>query len=65
MRFLYIDPPFNFNAPDVAKYPAKVTGNYLLRYMANRLAWPSFSNRRLYDLGCGVRFAPHGCQSWP
>jgi Methyltransferase domain len=25
--------------------------------MAERLAWPNFSNRKLYDFGCGVRFA--------
>jgi hypothetical protein len=57
MTFLYIDPPFNFNAPDVARYPPEVTGHYLLKCMADRLAWRNFDRRRLYDFGCGVRFA--------
>jgi hypothetical protein len=57
MTFQYIDPPFNFNAPNVAKYPAEVSGHYLLKCMAARLAWRNFENRRLYDFGCGVRFA--------
>jgi hypothetical protein len=57
MTFLYVDPPFNFNHPEVAKYPPEVTGNYLLKCMAGRLGWPHFANRRLLDFGCGVRFA--------
>ena len=57
MTFRYIDPPFNFNHPNVAKYPPEVTGNHLLRCMADRLGWVSLANRRLLDLGCGVRFA--------
>jgi SAM-dependent methyltransferase len=57
MTFRYIDPPFKFNAANVAKYPEEVTGNYLLKRMAERLAWKDFHNRRVYDLGCGVRFA--------
>jgi hypothetical protein len=57
MTFHYIDPPFNFNHPDVAQYPPEVTGNYLLKCMARRLGWPHFANRRLLDFGCGVRFA--------
>jgi 2-polyprenyl-3-methyl-5-hydroxy-6-metoxy-1,4-benzoquinol methylase len=57
MTFLYIDPPFNFNAPNVAKCPAEVTGNYLLKCMAERLGWRNFENRSLYDFGCGVSFA--------
>jgi SAM-dependent methyltransferase len=57
MTFVYIDPPFNLNAPDVAKYPPEVTGNYLLKCMAARLGWQNFTGRRLLDFGCGVRFA--------
>jgi SAM-dependent methyltransferase len=57
MSFVYIDPPFNFNAPGVTKYAPEVTGNHLLKSMATRLSWPSFANRRLLDFGCGVRFA--------
>jgi SAM-dependent methyltransferase len=55
--FHYIDPPFNFNNPDIAQYPAEVAGYRLLKSMADRLDWDSFRGRRLYDLGCGVRFA--------
>ncbi len=57
MTFRYIDPPFNFNHPDVAKYPPEVTGNHLLKCMARRLDWLTFTNRKLFDFGCGVRFA--------
>ena len=55
--FRYIDPPFNFNHPDIAKYPPEVTGNHLLKSMATRLGWSGFTHRRLLDVGCGVRFA--------
>ncbi|WP_457154964.1 hypothetical protein, partial [Mesorhizobium sp. P5_C1] len=55
--FCYIDPPFNFNHPDIAKYPPEVTGNHLLKCMATRLGWSGFTHRRLLDVGCGVRFA--------
>jgi hypothetical protein len=57
MTFRYIDPPFNFNHPDVSKYPPEATGNYLLKSMSSRLGWSHFANRRLLDFGCGVRFA--------
>src|SRR5450756_1750514 len=57
MTFRYIDPPFNFNHPNVARYPPEVRGNYLLKCMASRLGWVSLANRRLLDFGCGVRFA--------
>jgi hypothetical protein len=53
----YLDPPFNFNHPNVAKYPPEVMGNFLLQCMAGRLGWVNLANRRLLDIGCGVRFA--------
>ena len=55
--FTYIDPPFNFNHPDVAKYPPEVTGLLLLNSFCRRVGWNSLSGRRLLDFGCGVRFA--------
>lgn len=57
MTFRYLDPPFDFNHPAISKYPREVTGNYLLKCMGLRLGWQNFSNRRLFDFGCGVRFA--------
>ncbi len=56
-KFIYIDPPFNFNHPDIAKYPPEVTGFFLLNSLCRRLGWSSLSGRRLLDFGCGVRFA--------
>ena len=56
-NFTYIDPPFNFNHPDVAKYPPEVTGLLLLNSFCRRVGWNSLSGRRLLDFGCGVRFA--------
>src|SRR5579863_9413467 len=50
-------PPFNFNAPDVACYPAEVTGRMLLQSMCERLGWASLARKRILDFGCGVRFA--------
>jgi SAM-dependent methyltransferase len=55
--FTYIDPPFNFNHADIAKYPPEVTGLFLLNSLSRRLGWNSLSGRRLLDFGCGVRFA--------
>jgi SAM-dependent methyltransferase len=55
--FRYIEPPFDFNAPDVSRYPAEVTGYFLLKSMCHRLKWPSLEGKRLLDFGCGVRFA--------
>jgi SAM-dependent methyltransferase len=57
LKFTFIDPPFNFNAPNVAKYPPEVTGHFLLRSLCRRLGWPSLAGKRLLDFGCGVRFA--------
>jgi hypothetical protein len=56
-KFRYIDPPFCFNAAEVAAYPAEVTGNYLLECLRRRLDWQSFADKKLLDMGCGVRFA--------
>jgi SAM-dependent methyltransferase len=56
-KFSYIDPPFDFNAPDVSKYPPEVTGQFLLKSLCRRLNWPSLTRKRLLDFGCGVRFA--------
>jgi SAM-dependent methyltransferase len=56
-RFSYIDPPFNFNASNVAQYPAEVTGHYLMESLRRRLGWTSFKGKRLLDFGCGVRFS--------
>jgi SAM-dependent methyltransferase len=56
-KFIYIDPPFNLNHPDIAKYPPEVTGCFLLHSLCRRLGWSSLSGRRLLDFGCGVRFA--------
>jgi SAM-dependent methyltransferase len=56
-NFTYIDPPFNFNEPEVAKYPPEVTGLFLLNSLCRRIGWDSLSGRRLLDFGCGVRFA--------
>ncbi len=55
--FSYIDPPFNFNAPTVAAYPAEVSGYYLLKSLSRHLGWSSLNQKRLLDFGCGVRFA--------
>jgi SAM-dependent methyltransferase len=54
--FAHIDPPFNFNAPGVAKYPPEVTGYFLLNSLCRRIGWSSLSGRKLLDFGCGVRF---------
>jgi SAM-dependent methyltransferase len=55
--FAFVDPPFNLNHPEVAQYPADVTGYYLLDCLRRRLGWASLEGKRLLDLGCGVRFA--------
>ena len=55
--FAYVDPPFNFNAADVARYRLEVTGLHLLDSLRHRLGWTSFDGRTLLDFGCGVRFA--------
>jgi SAM-dependent methyltransferase len=55
-KFAFVDPPFNFNAPEVAKLPAEVTGLFLLNSLCRRLGWSSLAGRRLLDFGCGVRF---------
>ena len=54
--FAYVDPPFNFNHPEVAKYPPEVTGHFLLNSLCRRIGWSSLNGRRLLDFGCGVRF---------
>ena len=56
-EFVFIDPPFNFNAAGVAKYPPEVTGSRLLNSMCRRLGWNSLAGKRLLDFGCGVRLA--------
>ena len=56
LDFPYFDPPFNFNSPGVSAFPAEVTGYYLIRSMCKRIGWPSVSNKRLLDFGCGIRF---------
>jgi SAM-dependent methyltransferase len=55
-EFGYVDPPFNFNAAGVTKYPPEISGFYLLNSLCRRLGWPSLSGKRLLDYGCGVRF---------
>src|SRR5450432_518946 len=55
-EFAFVDPPFNFNAPEVAKWPPEVTGHFLLSCLCRRLGWSSLAGRRLLDFGCGVRF---------
>ncbi len=55
--FVYIDPPFVFNAPTVSKFPTEVTGNYMLQTLCRRIGWTSLKGKRLLDFGCGVRFA--------
>jgi SAM-dependent methyltransferase len=55
--FAYVDPPFNFNAAEVARYPPEVTGFHLLDSMSRRLGWASLKDKALLDFGCGVRFA--------
>jgi SAM-dependent methyltransferase len=57
LPFEYVDPPFNFNAPDVACYRLEVSGLHLLESMRRRLGWTSFDGKTLMDFGCGVRFA--------
>jgi SAM-dependent methyltransferase len=56
-RFRYVEPPFQLNAPEIARYPVEVTGYHLLRSLRRRLGWNSFEGKRVLDLGCGVRFA--------
>jgi hypothetical protein len=55
--FTFIDPPFQLNAANVALYPPEVSGHHLLRSMTRRLGWDSLSGKRIFDFGCGVRFA--------
>jgi len=55
--FSYLDPPFNFNAAGIARYPVEVTGYRLLQRIWTRLGWSSLQGKRLLDYGCGVRFA--------
>lgn len=55
-QFRYIEPPFEFNAPDIARYPAEVTGFHLLCSMRRRLGWTTLAGKRILDFGCGVRF---------
>jgi hypothetical protein len=55
-KFSYIDPPFNFNHPNIAQYPPEVTGCHLLQSLCRRIGWTSFKGKRLLDFGCGVRF---------
>lgn len=56
-EFVFVDPPFTFNAPAIAKYPPEVSGARLLNSMARRLGWASLAGKRLLDFGCGVRLA--------
>jgi hypothetical protein len=56
-EFSYLEPPFNFNAAEIARYPVEVTGYRLLQRIWTRLGWSSLEARRLLDYGCGVRFA--------
>lgn len=56
-RFRYAEPPFQFNAPTISRYPPEVTGYHLLQSLRRRLGWPSLAGKRLLDFGCGVRFA--------
>src|ERR1700676_45337 len=56
-EFRYIDPPFQCNAPEIARYPVEVSGLHLLNSLRRRLGWNSLAGRRLLDFGCGVRFA--------
>jgi SAM-dependent methyltransferase len=55
-RFRYIAPPFEFNAANIARYPAEVTGYHLLNSMRRRLGWSTLAGKRILDFGCGVRF---------
>ncbi len=55
-RFAFIAPPFFRNHSAIAQYPPEVSGHYLLRTLSRRLGWESLRGRRLFDLGCGVRF---------
>jgi 2-polyprenyl-3-methyl-5-hydroxy-6-metoxy-1,4-benzoquinol methylase len=56
-EFVFIDPPFQFNAAGIVKYSPEVTGMRLLNSMCRRLGWDSFAGKRLMDYGCGVRLA--------
>ncbi len=56
-RFCFVEPPFDFNAAEVSRYPAEVTGFRLLESMRKRFGWASFETRSVLDFGCGVRFA--------
>lgn len=51
-----IHPPFNFNAPDVANHAPEITGYYLLQCLRRRLGWSDFADKKLLEVGCGVRF---------
>jgi 2-polyprenyl-3-methyl-5-hydroxy-6-metoxy-1,4-benzoquinol methylase len=55
--FVFIDPPFNFNADVVNKFAPEISGNFLLQNMCARLGWHNLSDKLLLDFGCGVRFA--------
>jgi SAM-dependent methyltransferase len=55
-HFVHVEPPFNFNHPEVTQYPPELTGRFLLHSLCRRLGWSSLAGRRLLDFGCGVRF---------
>lgn len=55
--FARVEPPFNFNAVNVAAHPPEVTGAYILNAVLQRLGWESFGGKTVLDFGCGVRFA--------
>lgn len=55
--FAPIDPPFNFNAPNVSAHAPEVTGGYILNAVLARLGWESYAQKTVLDFGCGVRIA--------
>ena len=54
---LYVEPPFFKNAPGLRDIPPEVSGGALLETMRRRLRWANYADKRVLDLGCGVRFA--------
>jgi hypothetical protein len=51
-HFAYVAPPFNFNAPGVAKYPPEVTGAFLVEILVptHRLEFPERSKTSRFRL---------------
>jgi len=55
--FAFIDPPFKFDAPNVANFAPEISGNLLLKRLCARLESPGLAGKQPLDFGCRVCFA--------